>query len=101
MADLKQVNEALNFYLRPSSFPVAVKLCESEKELPEKVRIPQKDLGLTISLCHAIALARRYGWTVAVDKNQSCYVAGLSLVSCRCCQMWWMVATRRPSASGG
>ena len=79
MADLKQVNETLNFYLRLSSFPVAVKLCESEKELPEKVRIPQKDLGLTISLCHAIALARRYGWTMALDKYQSCYVAGLSL----------------------
>lgn len=35
---------------------------------------------MTISLCHAIApLARRYGWTMAVDRKQSCYVAGLSL----------------------
>jgi uncharacterized protein (DUF169 family) len=79
MADLKQVDEALNQYLRLQTFPVAVRMCESEEELPDRVRIPQRDLGITISLCHAIALARRYGWVMAVDKYQSCYAAGLSL----------------------
>jgi uncharacterized protein (DUF169 family) len=54
-------------------------MCESEEELPERVRIPQRDLGITISLCHAIAMARRYGWTLAVDKHQSCYVGGISM----------------------
>ncbi len=78
MVDLKKVSEAFNFHVRPSSFPVAIRMCESEKELPEKVRIPQRDLDISISLCHAIAMARRYGWTMAVDKYQSCYVAGLS-----------------------
>jgi len=79
MADLRQIDEALNRYLRPQTFPVAIRLCESDEELPERVRIPQRDLGITISLCHAIAMARRYGWTMAVDKYQSCYVAGLSM----------------------
>ena len=79
MTDLKQINEAWNQYLRPQTFPVAVRMCTSEEELPEKVRIPQRDLGVNVSLCHAIAMARRYGWTMAVDKNQSCYVAGLSM----------------------
>ena len=79
MADLKQVSEAFNTYLRPQSFPVAIRLCESADELPERVRIPQRDLGLDISLCHAIALARRYGWTMAVDKYQTCYTGGLTL----------------------
>ena len=79
MVDLKRVNDVFNANLRPQSFPVAVKLCVSESELPEKVRIPQRDLGLTISLCHAVAMARRYGWTMAVDRYQSCYVAGISL----------------------
>jgi len=54
-------------------------MCESEEELPERVRIPQRDLGLTVSLCHAVQLARRYGWVVAVDKYQSCYSAGISM----------------------
>ncbi len=79
MVDLKQVSEALNSHIRPLSFPVAIRMCESAEELPEKVRIPQRDLGLDISLCHAIAMARRYGWTMAVDKYQTCSVAGISM----------------------
>jgi uncharacterized protein (DUF169 family) len=79
MTDLKKVSEALNTYLRPQTFPVAVRLCKSADELPERVRIPRRDLGIDISLCHAIALAKRYGWTIAVDKEQTCYVPGISL----------------------
>ncbi len=79
MPGLKEVNEVLNRYVRPQSFPVAVRMCQSEAELPERVRIPQRDLHMDISLCHALAMARRYGWTLAVDKRQSCYVAGISL----------------------
>lgn len=79
MVDMKRINEALNSYLRPGTFPLAIKMCANAEELPEKVRLPQRDMGITISLCHAIGLARRYGWTIAVDKYQSCYVAGLSM----------------------
>jgi len=79
MADLKKMDEELTRYLHPETSPVAIRMCESEDELPERTRIPQRDLGITISLCHAIALAKRYGWTLAVDKNQSCYVAGISM----------------------
>jgi len=77
--DLKKINEAFNQYIRPQTFPLAIRLCASEKELPEKVRLPRRDLGINISLCHAVALARRYGWTLAVDKFSSCYVPSISL----------------------
>ena len=79
MADLKQINEALNRYLRPQTFPVAIRMCTSEEELPDKVRLPIRDLGINVSLCHAIAMARHYGWTLAVDKYMSCYFAGISM----------------------
>lgn len=79
MVDLKSVNDAINQYLRPQTFPLAIRLCATEKELPEKVRLPQRDLGINISLCHAIAMSRRYGWTIAIDKNVSCYVPAISL----------------------
>jgi len=79
MADLKQINEALNFYLRPQTFPVAVRMCASGEELPEKVRIPDRDLGFSVSVCHAVAMTRRYGWTIAVGEEQTCWVAGLSM----------------------
>jgi uncharacterized protein (DUF169 family) len=79
MADTKRIDELLTTYVRPQTYPVAIRMCEFEEELPEKTRHPIKDLGITISLCHAIAMARRYGWTLAVDKYQSCWAAGISM----------------------
>ena len=77
--DLKQIDEAFTTYIRPQTFPVAIKMCQAESELPEKVKFPVKEMGINISLCHAIAMTRRYGWTMAIDKYASCYVAGLSM----------------------
>ncbi len=74
--DLKQVNETLNLYIRPQTFPLALKLCRSEAELPEKVRIPVHDLGYQIALCQGIGIARRYGWTLAIGKEDQCCIGG-------------------------
>lgn len=79
MADLKKINEAFTKYLRLQTFPVAVKMCKSGEELPEKVKIPERDLGLNVSLCHSIAMSRKYGWTMAAGKKQSCWAAGISM----------------------
>ncbi len=54
--DLKQVNETLNIYIRPQTFPVAIKLYTAQETLPAKVRMPVKDLGYPITLCQAVAL---------------------------------------------
>lgn len=77
--ELKQINDALNQYLRPQTYPIAIRMCASESELPEKVRLPLRDMGINISLCHAIAMARRYGWVITIDKTVSCYVPAISL----------------------
>jgi uncharacterized protein (DUF169 family) len=74
--DLKQVNEILNNYIRPQTFPVALKLCRSQEDLPSKVRMPAKDMGHPITLCQAISLSRRYGWTMAVGKEDQCCAGG-------------------------
>ena len=79
MIDIKKINEAYSLYLRPQTFPLAVRMCESAAELPERARIPKRDLKIDISLCHAITMARVYGWIMAIDKFQSCYIAGLSM----------------------
>jgi uncharacterized protein (DUF169 family) len=71
--DLKEVNEALNYYLRPQTFPVAVRMCQSSEELPEKVRIPTQDMATAVTVCQSIGLARRYSWTLAIGRDdQSC-----------------------------
>jgi len=56
--DLKQASDTLNYYIRPQTFPLALKLCQSGSELPEKVRIPLRDLGYQIALCQGIGLAQ-------------------------------------------
>ncbi|MCX7634570.1 MAG: DUF169 domain-containing protein [Syntrophales bacterium] len=81
--NVKEVNDALNLYIRPQTFPVAIRLYEKGEQLPEKVRIPSRDLGTAIPICQAVALARRYGWSVAIGKDdESCphgyYVLGFT-----------------------
>ena len=73
MLDLKRINEALNTHIRPQSYPLAVRMCEANEELPEKVCLPKKDLGISIPVCQGLAMARRYRWTVAVSRDdQAC-----------------------------
>jgi len=76
--ELRQVNEALQLYIRPQTFPIALKLCRSESEIPERVRMPMRDLGYQIALCQAIGLARRFRWPMAVGKEDQCCAGGAS-----------------------
>lgn len=69
--DLKQINEALNYYVRPQTFPIAIRMCQSVKEFPSDAMIPSRDLGHRILPCHAIARARRLGQTIAVGKEDA------------------------------
>ena len=71
--DIKEISEILGFYVRPQTFPVAVRMFRPGEKLPGKARLPRRDLGTAITACQCIALARRYGWTVAVGReDQSC-----------------------------
>jgi len=74
--DLIKINEALNRYIRLQSFPIALKLYKQDEELPTRIRIPTRDMGHRITLCQATALTRRYGWTMAVAKEDQCCTGG-------------------------
>jgi len=74
--DLKKVNETLNTYIRPQTFPIAVRLFAAGEALPAKVKIPVRDLGYPIALCQAWALSRRHGMVVAVGKEDQCCIGG-------------------------
>jgi len=69
--DLIQINEAINYYLRPQTFPVAIRMCQSGQEIPSDAFIPSRDLGHRMLPCHAITRARRIGQTVAVGKEDA------------------------------
>jgi len=76
--DFKQINETLNLYVRPQTFPLALKLCQSESELSERVRIPVRDMGHQVTLCQGYGIARRFRWVVAIGKEDQCCVGGAS-----------------------
>lgn len=80
MANLNQLNEALNRYVRPQTPPVAVRMVTSQDELPERVRFPKRDMGLLMPLCQGISLARRYGFVVAMGvEDMNCAISPVVL----------------------
>ena len=83
MTNIKRLHEQadeLERLLRLQSFPVGLKLLRSVDEIPEGAQRPLKDMGYHLSFCQAIALARRYGTTVAETiEDMWCFEAVLGL----------------------
>ncbi len=64
--DSKTFAKEVETYVRPATFPVAAKLFKPDEPVPEKAKRPLRDLKIQIAICQAVAMARRYGWTLAV-----------------------------------
>jgi len=83
MVSLKEIEEVMSVYIKHQTHPLAVKLLRQEDRIPEGAKSPVKDFGVPFSLCQALALSRKEGLTIVLDKNsQSCPIAlaGLGLV---------------------
>jgi uncharacterized protein (DUF169 family) len=66
---LRPLVEAVDRHVRPDAFPIAARMLREGEPTPDKVRRPQRDLGFQTAICQSIAIARRYGWTLAVAKE--------------------------------
>jgi uncharacterized protein (DUF169 family) len=62
----KRLADALETYVRPATFPVAVKFLRHGEPGPAKARRPLADLGRHVTVCQGWAIARRYGWTTVL-----------------------------------
>ncbi len=69
MATAQELEQALNTYIRPLTFPISIKMLKSEEEIPEKTRRPYQQMKKKIAICQGIGMARKYGWTVAMGKE--------------------------------
>lgn len=67
--ELQGIRQALDSYVHPGTFPVAIKMVSSVGEIPQKARMPKQNLGTPMPLCQGIALARRYGWLMAMGSE--------------------------------
>ncbi|MEE9231021.1 MAG: DUF169 domain-containing protein, partial [Acidobacteriota bacterium] len=63
------MERAVNRYIRPLTFPLAIKMLKSEKEIPEKTRRPFRDLKKKMAICQGFGMARKLGWVVAMGKE--------------------------------
>jgi uncharacterized protein (DUF169 family) len=69
MATLKELEQALNTFVRPLTFPLAIKMLKSEDEIPERTRRPFQQMKKRVAICQGIGMARKYGWAVAMGKE--------------------------------
>ena len=68
--------DRLNKFLRLNSFPVAVRFIKSWDEVPPRTKRPLKDMDNRFTTCQAISMARRYGWVIALGREDSSCVLG-------------------------
>ncbi|MFC2046740.1 DUF169 domain-containing protein [Chloroflexota bacterium] len=80
MEDLRIFEEAIENYIRPATFPVAIKLLGSEADIPQGVERASQFFGHKINVCQGWALARYNGKAVAMLKDDiACPVVIIAL----------------------
>jgi len=77
MNDLRTAAEQLQTYIRPQTFPVAIRMAKPSEALPERAKRPGRDLGVRFANCQAISMVRRYGWTIALTPEDSSCAPGM------------------------
>lgn len=71
MKDWSRVAQAMNRLLRPSTIPIGIQMVPSPAEFPAKTRRPLSDLGFKTTVCIAIAMSRKYGWTIGMTPEDN------------------------------
>ena len=83
MGSLAKIDEAISTYVKPQTYPLAIKMLSSNDEIPKDAKRPLRDYGTSLTLCQALALGRREGLTIVLNReSQSCPIAlaGLGFV---------------------
>jgi uncharacterized protein (DUF169 family) len=76
MVDLQELQTVLQEHIRPQHLALAIKMAHSAEEVPPTLRHPAKDMGFQSAICQGISIARRYGWALALTKEDlSCPLA--------------------------
>jgi uncharacterized protein (DUF169 family) len=75
----RKLDDALSRYIRPDTFPLGIRMLAPGELLPDGVRVPARDVGEHWIVCQSIGIARRYGWSIAVGREEViCPLAAVS-----------------------
>ncbi|MBC5826024.1 MAG: DUF169 domain-containing protein [Candidatus Eremiobacteraeota bacterium] len=76
--DAKTVQAKIDEYVRPTTFPVAVKFLRDGEAPPPKAKRPLADLRRHVTVCQGWAIARRYGWMMVLrPEDMKCPLGAL------------------------
>ena len=78
MMDVKTADRELQLYIRPQTFPVAIRMLRPGEEIPEKARRPARDFKKLSMNCQVIDMARRYGWMIALTREDHICSLGIA-----------------------
>ncbi|MCD6585219.1 MAG: DUF169 domain-containing protein [Desulfobacteraceae bacterium] len=63
-------------YVRPATFPLAVKVIKSGSDQPSQYKRPSVDLNLRNFVCQNFKMSRTYGWTIEIrEEDINCLLA--------------------------
>ena len=78
MIDVKTADRELSLYVRPQTFPVAIRMLRPGEAIPDRARRPARDFKKLSMNCQVIDMARRYGWTIALTREDSICSLGIA-----------------------
>jgi MtaA/CmuA family methyltransferase len=78
MIDAKTADRELQTYIRPQTFPVAIRMLRPDEPIPDRARRPARDFKKLSMNCQVIDMARRYGWTLALTREDSICSLGIA-----------------------
>ncbi len=76
-ATVSDMAEYIHNSLRLKTFPIAVKFLEDVRSFPPKARRPSEVFQKKITVCQCVTLARTYGWTVGLAREDLACVPAL------------------------
>jgi uncharacterized protein (DUF169 family) len=69
--DLKTLDEMLTHYIKPLTFPLAIKMLAANEKPPEIAKTIQSLSGEPDMLCKFVTASRRYGWIMFCGKEDN------------------------------
>jgi MtaA/CmuA family methyltransferase len=76
--DVKTADQQLQLYIRPQTFPVAIRMLRPDEPIPERARRPARDFKKLSMNCQVIDMARRYGWMIALTREDHICSLGIA-----------------------
>ena len=67
--NFREISDVIRDELRLKTLPVAVNFLKNKGDFPDKTRQPSVVLQKRITICQAVTLARVYGWTVGLTRE--------------------------------